>query len=68
MAVARVDAALPPGDGKAIPTRESEGLLHGTELNSCLMERSLGLGVQFWTSSFDAGLWVVRGRAALWEL
>lgn len=59
MAVARVDAALPPGEGKATPPPlESQSLHHGTKLNSYLVERrSLGLGVQFCTSSLDAGLW-----------
>lgn len=45
MAVARVDAALPPGEGKAILTVESQLLLHGTELNNYLVEKiRLGLG------------------------
>lgn len=57
MAVARVDAALTPGEGKATsPTPESQSLLHGTKLNSYLVVgRSLGLGVQFCTNSFWCG-------------
>lgn len=58
MAVARADSALPPGEGKAVPTLEYQGLCYGTKLNSCLAEqRSLDLEGQFWTSSFDAELW-----------
>lgn len=44
--------------------------VYSIELNYCyLVERKrLGLGVQFWTSSSDVGLWASRRRAALWEL
>lgn len=67
--MARIDAALPPGDGKATVTSVSPGLLHGTELNSCLTEGiRLGIGVQFLSSSFDAGLRASPRRATLWEL
>lgn len=46
MAVARVDAALPAGEGKAILTVRSQLLLLGTELNNYLVEKmSLGIGV-----------------------
>ena len=44
MAAACAAAALPPGEGKAIPTLGCQGLLHRTELNSCEVERRrLGL-------------------------
>lgn len=67
--MARVDAVLPPGEGMAVPTLKSQGLLHGTGLNSYVVERRiLGLGVQLWTSFFDGGLWASRGRTVLWEL
>lgn len=69
MAVARVDATLPTGEGKTVLTPELHSSLHPVDLHSCLVERrSRGFEVQLWTNSFDGELWASWGRAAFWEL